>query len=152
MRSGVANCARASTQIVRQPSCLAAAQSASAVSTAPTTTSRGGGPYTSANTRIPPWPTRPFRGTRGRAPPTDRGREPRKRRGRVTQRLLAFQEHEELRPRRRAFEHREEHRTFVRVREREEPLGQVHSKRSTKTSISPPHGRPMPSASSSEIP
>ena len=41
---GVAKSARASTQIVCQPSSPAAAHSASAVSTAPTTTSRGGGP------------------------------------------------------------------------------------------------------------
>ena len=47
-RSGVAKVARASTTIVSQPSSFAAAQSASAVSTAPKTTNRGGGPYTSA--------------------------------------------------------------------------------------------------------
>src|SRR5207344_781421 len=52
-RSGVANLARASTTTVRQPSSFAAAQSDSAVSIAPNASTRGGGPYTSANARPP---------------------------------------------------------------------------------------------------
>jgi len=63
-----------------------------------------------------------------------------------------FEEDEELRSGAGALEDGEKHSALVRVREREEPFGQVHSRGSTKTSISPPHGSPMPSASSSEMP
>ena len=48
IRSAVANLPRASATIVCQPSRLARRQSSSAVSTAPMTSSRGGGPNTSA--------------------------------------------------------------------------------------------------------
>src|ERR687884_655927 len=68
MRSRVANFARASATIVRQPSCFATAQSASAVSTAPTTRRRGGGSKTSAKTRRPSCSSTVLRPDRRRAP------------------------------------------------------------------------------------
>jgi hypothetical protein len=53
IRSGVANFPRASATIVRHPIILAALQRVSAVSTAPKTSKRGGGPSTSAKTVRP---------------------------------------------------------------------------------------------------
>jgi len=42
--------------------------------------------------------------------------------------------------------------TFQVIGEFEEPVADAQSKRSTNTSISPPHGKPTPRASSSEMP
>ena len=52
----------------------------------------------------------------------------------------------------RPFDDGEEDSALVGVRELEQPVADAQSKRSTKTSISPPQGSPTPSASSSEIP
>jgi hypothetical protein len=52
----------------------------------------------------------------------------------------------------RAFYDREQNGVFVGVRKLEQPVADAQSKRSTNTSISPPQGKPIPSASSSEMP
>src|SRR5439155_9840336 len=71
---------------------------------------------------------------------------------RVAVRLAAVEQHEQLGARVLAVEDGEEHGALVTVRDLEHPIAKTHSKRSTKTSISPPQGRPTPIASSSEIP
>ena len=55
-------------------------------------------------------------------------------------------------PTRVALEHGEEHGPLLAVGELEQRLGEAQSSRSRKTSISPPHGSPTPSACSSEMP
>ena len=144
-RSGVANRARASTQIVRQPTDFASAHSASPVSTAPTTTSRGGGPKTSAKIVSPSCSSVPLR--------------------RISPRQLSQAEHvvaDDLAPVEQddqlaaqlalARDDREDDGALGPVREREQRVGDAQSRGSRKTSISPPHGSPTPSAWSSVIP
>ena len=61
--------------------------------------------------------------------------------------------HEQLRPALFAVEHGQQDRALLAVRDLEQRLCQLaQSRRSSRTSISPPHGRPMPSAWSSVIP
>ncbi len=112
-RSGVAYWARASTQIVRQPTRFAAAQSASPVSTAPTTTSRGGGPNTSAKTFSPSCSS---------SAATALFRRERRESERILADYLAtIEQHEHLAPELAvAFDDGEEHRPLVAVREGEQ--------------------------------
>ena len=66
--------------------------------------------------------------------------------------LAAVEQHQHMRTRSVAVEHGEEHGPLLAVSELEQQVGEGHSSRSRKTSISPPHGRPTPSACSSEMP
>src|SRR6266540_369705 len=121
-RSFVANPGRASTTAVRQPSRVAARQSASAVSTAPKTSRRGGGPSTSAKT-VSPSSSSTRLGPASIASRAVRRRSP-ARSPSIT----------------------------VRDTPGSSGSGSPLSSRSTKTSISPPQGSPTSQASSSAIP
>ena len=72
--------------------------------------------------------------------------------GSLSDDLLSVEEDEQLRAAPRTLDDRVHDGALVRVRELEQPVGDGQSRRSTKTSISPPQGRPTPSASSSEMP
>ena len=147
IRSRVANLPRASATIVRQPTPCAARQSASAVSTAPKTSRRGGGPEHVGEDGAPveleqtaAAAADQLAGERGQVL------------GAVAEPLAALQ-HEQLAPAAVAVQHREQHRVLVglerlRAAGRRAPSSCV----STRTSISPPHGSPTSNASSSAMP
>jgi hypothetical protein len=84
--------------------------------------------------------------------PAQARRERRERGRRVADRLVPVEQDEQLGARARPLDDGEEDGPLVGVRELEQPVGDAHSKRSTKTSISPPQGSPTPKASSSEMP
>ena len=65
----------------------------------------------------------------------------------VADHLIAVEQHEQLAADFAvALDDGEQHCALVAVREREQVVGERQSSRSRKTSISPPHGRPTPSA------
>ena len=86
------------------------------------------------------------------AVPLDVGRQRREPERVVADDLAAVEQHQHVRAAMLALEHGEEHGPLLAVGELEQPVGEGHSSRSRKTSISPPHGRPTPSACSSEMP
>ena len=65
---------------------------------------------------------------------------------------LAALEHEHVCTEPFTLDHREEHGALAPLDRLEQPVDGAHSSASTKTSISPPHGKPTSQASSSAMP